>query len=107
MDFTETWHINFWYINWIAATTVTPSNWITGAFVKFVLILDETKIFQSKVRENLSSCFEYGAEILSFYFQTIGGIRIMDCLSAKTYDFDDIAKIFVYSSLQSPFEINN
>jgi hypothetical protein len=31
----------------------------------------------------------------------------MDCLSAKTYDFDDIAKIFVHSSQQSPFEISS
>ncbi|XP_028403877.1 trafficking protein particle complex subunit 13-like [Dendronephthya gigantea] len=38
--------------------------------------------------------------------QTIGGIRIMDCLSAKTYDFDDIAKIFIHSSQQSPFEVS-
>lgn len=41
-----------------------------------------------------------------FCFQTIGGIRIMDCLSAKTYDFDDIAKIFIHSSRQSPFEVS-
>ena len=29
----------------------------------------------------------------------------MDCLSAKTYDFDDIAKIFVHAAGKSPFEI--
>ncbi|XP_046839890.1 trafficking protein particle complex subunit 13-like isoform X2 [Xenia sp. Carnegie-2017] len=35
--------------------------------------------------------------------QTIGGIKILDSITSKTYSFDDIAKIFVYASLQSPF----
>ena len=29
----------------------------------------------------------------------------MDCLSAKTYDFDNIAKIYVHATGKSPFDV--
>ncbi|KAK3755626.1 hypothetical protein QZH41_017612 [Actinostola sp. cb2023] len=40
---------------------------------------------------------------LSAGLQSVSGLLVIDKLSGRTYEFDNIASVFVYSSLKSPF----
>lgn len=35
--------------------------------------------------------------------QSVGGLQIVDCLSSRTYELDNLSQVFVYSSEVSPF----
>ncbi|KAL9950219.1 hypothetical protein ACROYT_G042691 [Oculina patagonica] len=35
--------------------------------------------------------------------QSVGGLQIVDCLSSRTYELDNLSQVFVYSSELSPF----
>ena len=36
-------------------------------------------------------------------FQSVGGLQIVDTISSRTYELDNLAQVFVYSSELSPF----
>ena len=38
--------------------------------------------------------------------QSVGGLQIVDTLSSRTYELDNLAQVFVYSSELSPFSIS-
>lgn len=38
--------------------------------------------------------------------QSVGGLQIVDTLSSRTYELDNLAQVFVYSSKLSPFSIS-
>ncbi|XP_031552970.1 trafficking protein particle complex subunit 13-like [Actinia tenebrosa] len=44
---------------------------------------------------------------LSAGLQSVSGLRVLDNLSGRTYEFDNITSVFVYSCDQSPFTSNN
>ena len=41
--------------------------------------------------------------IFTFSLQSVGGLQIVDCLSSRTYELDNLSQVFVYSSEVSPF----
>ena len=43
-------------------------------------------------------------KLFFFYcFQSVGGLQIIDTISSRTYELDNLAQVFVYSSELSPF----
>ena len=62
--------------------------------------LYETKFYCLVVARVVSESNIY---IFSFFFQSVGGLQIVDCLSSRTYELDNLSQVFVYSSELSPF----
>ena len=83
--------------------------------IQLTLILKMTtpQVVEMSVTVNNNPFREYtyldnyipGTNEVSFFgcFQSVGGLQIVDTISSRTYELDNLAQVFVYSSELSPF----